>query len=77
MSDEKVVTPFEIGVLAAMQLLGKAVAMNPNLNIDEFRADADRLMAAMPKDPKWQGGDLGVHQAALDSLLRGIDKVQR
>lgn len=77
MSEEKVITPFELGVLAAMQLLGKAVATNPHLNIDEFRGDAERLMAAMPDSQKWQGGGIGQHQAALHALLQGIEKVQR
>lgn len=77
MSDEKVITPFELGVLAAMQLVGKAVAMNPHLNMDEFRADAERLMAAMPDGQKWKGGDMGQHQAALHALLQGTEKVQR
>ncbi|WP_448177167.1 hypothetical protein [Pseudomonas putida] len=77
MSDEKVVTPFEIGVLAALQLLGKAVAMNPHLNMEEFRADADRLMSTLPAEPKWQGGKVGIAQSALDSLLKGTEKVKR
>lgn len=77
MSEEKVITPFELGVLAAMQLLGKAVAMNPHLNVEEFRADAERLMGSMPDSQKWQGGGIGQHQAALHSLLQGIEKVKR
>lgn len=77
MSEEKVITPFELGVLAAMQLLGKAVAMNPYLDIDEFRGEAERLMKAMPDSQKWAGGEMGQHQAALHALLQGVEKVKR
>lgn len=77
MSEEKVITPFELGVLAAMQLLGKAVAMNPHLNIEQFRTDAEALMAAMPDSQKWQGGGIGQHQAALHAMLQGTEKVKR
>lgn len=77
MSEEKVISPFEIGVLAALQLIGKAVAMNPHLDMDQFKKDADALMTAMPNHPKWAGGELGIHQAGIDSLLRGASKVSR
>jgi hypothetical protein len=76
MSDENAISPFEIGVLAAMQLIGKAVAMNPHLDMEQFKKDANALMTAMPNEPSWKGG-LGVHQAAIDSLLRGAEKVDR
>lgn len=77
MSDEEVISPFEVGVLAALTLLGKAAAMNPNLNMEEFRADAKRLMEKLPQEPKWQGGTLGKHQAGLDAVLRGTERVLR
>ncbi len=76
MSEEKVITPFEAGVCAAMMLLGKAIALNPHLNLDEFRKDAQAVMDSMPSDPKWVGGS-GVHQAAIKSLLAGSEKVTR
>ncbi|QGA51088.1 hypothetical protein [Pseudomonas brassicacearum] len=76
MSDEKVITPFELGVCVAMQLVGKAIAMNPHLDIEELKRDAAAVMETMPSEPKWVGGP-GVHQAAIENLLVGIGKVKR
>ena len=76
MSEEKVITPFESGVCAAMMLLGKAIAMNPHLNLEDLRKDAQAIMDSMPSDPKWVGGS-GVHQTAIKSLLAGTEKVSR
>lgn len=77
MSEEKIITPFELGVLAAMQLVGKAIAMNPHLNIDDLKKDAQALMESMPNEPQWVGGKSGIHQAAISNLLSGIEKVKR
>lgn len=77
MSEEKTITPFETGVCAAMMLIGKAIAMNPHLNIDELKKDAQTLMESMPSEPKWVGGKTGIHQAAISNLLSGIEKVKR
>ena len=77
MSEKDVVTPFEIGVLAALQLIGKAIAMNPHLDVDALKNDAERLMSSMPSEPKWEGSASGIHQHPIESLLRGIEKVQR
>ncbi len=77
MSEEKVITPFEIGVLAAMQLVGKAIAMNPHLDVEDLKASAERVMAAMPSEPKWVGNSPTIHQAAIKNLLTGIDLVKR
>jgi hypothetical protein len=76
MSEPKVITPFESGVCAAMMLLGKAIASNPHLNLEDLRKDAQAVMDSMPSDPKWVGGS-GVHQAAINSLLLGTEKVTR
>ncbi|WP_349573089.1 hypothetical protein [Azotobacter salinestris] len=76
MSDEKAITPFEVGVCSAMTLIGKALAMSPHVDVEGLKADATRAIAAMPEEPKWQGG-LGQHQAALASLLQGLELVKR
>ncbi|WP_047293970.1 hypothetical protein [Pseudomonas lundensis] len=77
MTEEKIITPFELSVLAAMQLVGKAIAMNPHLNIDDLKKDAQALMESMPSEPRWVGGDSGIHQAAISNLLSGVEKVKR
>lgn len=77
MSEEKVITPFELGVLAALQLVGKAIAMNPHLDVEDLKASADRVMALMPSEPKWAGGSSTIHQAAIKNLLTGVDLVKR
>lgn len=77
MTEEKVISPFELGVLAAMQLIGKAIAMNPHLDIEELKQDAQRVMDAMPSGPKWAGDSPGEHQAAITALLNGIERVKR
>ncbi|MFI7801096.1 hypothetical protein PSFL_21910 [Pseudomonas sp. DD1] len=77
MSEEKVITPFEQGICAAMMLIGKAIATNPALDVEELKQDAQRIMSAMPSEPKWVGGSSGIHQAAIHNLLIGIEKVSR
>lgn len=77
MSDEEVITPFEISVLAALTVIGKAIAMNPHLDVEGLKKDAEAVMSAMPDTPKWKGGDKRIHQAALESLLAGMEKVKR
>ncbi|WP_122418616.1 hypothetical protein [Pseudomonas viridiflava] len=77
MNDEKVITPFEIGVLAALTVIGKAIAMNPHLDMDSLKKDAEAVMSAMPDHPKWKGGEKRVHQAPIECLLAGTEKVQR
>ncbi|PPS33954.1 hypothetical protein [Pseudomonas amygdali] len=76
MKEENVITPFEIGVCSALMLLGKAAALNPHVNIDELKRDAEALMNALPNEPTWTGGKR-IHQAAIESVLDGISKVQR
>lgn len=75
MSEEKVITPFEIGVLAALTLVGKAVAMNPGLDVDQLKIDAKSVMDLLPREPKWAGDSPSIHQSAIESLLAGIEKV--
>lgn len=77
MSEEKVITPFEIGVCVAMTLVGKALAMSPDLDVEQLKKDANKLMDSMPDEPKWAGGTERIHQAATKSLLDGLDKVKR
>lgn len=77
MSEEKVITPFELGVLSAMRLVGKAIAMNPNLDVEQLKKDAQSVMNAMPREPKWAGDSPAIHQAAIENLLKGVDLVKR
>lgn len=77
MSEEKVITPFELGVLAAMQLVGKVIAMNPQLDVEQLKQDAHRVMNALPSEPKWAGDSPAIHQAAIQNLLTGVDLVKR
>jgi hypothetical protein len=76
MKEESVITPFEIGVCSALMLLGKAAALNPHLDVEEFKKDAQALMDALPSEPTWPGGKR-VHQAAIESVLDGFEKVSR
>lgn len=77
MSDEKVITPFELGVCSALMLIGKALALNPNVDIDQLKKDAQAIMDTLPDEPKWHGGTERVHHGAIESLLRGVERVQR
>ncbi|SDS43208.1 hypothetical protein [Pseudomonas prosekii] len=76
MTDQTVFTPFEAGVTAALMLVGKAIASNPHLNVEELKQDAQRLLESLPAEPKWVGGK-SIHHAGIESLLAGIEKVSR
>lgn len=77
MSNQEAITPFEQGVCVALTLVGKALASIPAIDINDLRRDAQAVIAAMPSEPRWAGGTRGVHQAALDALVAGFDKVSR
>ncbi|KKY51474.1 hypothetical protein AAY86_18470 [Pseudomonas amygdali pv. tabaci str. ATCC 11528] len=77
MDEEKVITPFELGVLAALQLVGKAIALNPHIDIDALKRDADGSLSLLPSEPKWAGNSPAIYRAAIESLLTGIDLVKR
>lgn len=76
MTDQTVITPFEAGVTAALMLVGKAIATNPHLNVEDLKQDAQRLLDGLPKEPKWVGGK-SIHHAGIEALLTGIEKVSR
>lgn len=74
MKEESVITPFGIGVCSALMLIGKAIALNPAIDIEVLKRDAQSLMDAFPNEPAWPGGKRH-HQAAIESLLDGMAKV--
>ena len=76
MKDEGVITPFEIGVCSALALLGKIISLDPNVNTEQLKKDAQAMMDAMPSEPTWVGGK-GVHQAALQSIVDGVSRGRR
>ncbi len=76
MKEESVITPFEIGVCSALMLIGKAIALNPAIDLEMLKRDAQALMDTFPDEPKWEGGKRK-HQAAVESVLDGIARVSR
>lgn len=76
MTDQTVITPFEAGVTAALMLLGKAIATNPHLDVENLKQDAQRLLSGLPTEPQWVGGK-SIHHAGIESVLAGIEKVSR
>ncbi|MGV8917805.1 MAG: hypothetical protein ACOH2R_08405 [Pseudomonas sp.] len=74
MKSDDVVTPFELGVCSALMLIGKAIALNPSIDLEMLKQDAQAMMKAMPDEPHWEGGKQ-IHQAAIESVLAGMAKV--
>ncbi|MEX5343751.1 hypothetical protein [Pseudomonas sp. I2] len=74
--EEEVITPFEIGVLSALMLIGKAVASNPQLNVEELKRDAAAVLSKLPENPQWKGGR-SIARSPIEELLVGIEKVKR
>lgn len=72
MASNRLITPYEQGLSAALVLIGKALGSTPGLDLDGLIAAAERLQASMPQEPRMQGGQ-GEHQAALSSLLSGLE----
>lgn len=72
MTEPRVLTPYEMGLSAALVLIGKALGSTPGLDLDALTRSAATLQAAMPQEPKLHGGQ-GEHQAALASLLSGLE----
>lgn len=72
MMNNRVLTPYEQGLSAALVLIGKALGSTPGLEVDGLIAAAERLQASLPREPKLQDGQ-GEHQAALSSLLQGLE----
>ena len=68
----RAITPYEMGLSAALVLIGKALGSAPGLDLEGLIASAERLQGALPQEPKMQGGQ-GEHQAALSSLLQGLN----
>ncbi|SNB63608.1 hypothetical protein SAMN02745900_01181 [Pseudomonas sp. URIL14HWK12:I8] len=68
----RTITPYEMGLSAALVLIGKALGSTPGLDLEGLIASAERLQGALPAEPKMQGGQ-GEHQAALSSLLQGLN----
>lgn len=69
--EQRVITPFELGVCAAMTVIGTAIA---NLDVPGRTkvADAARsLIEAMPAD-KTIIKDRSAHHLALESLISGL-----
>ncbi|WP_445672680.1 hypothetical protein [Pseudomonas inefficax] len=74
--EDEVITPFELGVLSALMLIGKAVASNPHLNVEELKRDAAAVLSKLPENPKWKGGR-SIVRSPIEDLLVGIEKVKR
>lgn len=77
MNKQETLTPFEQGVCIALVLVGKGLAANPLLDIDDLKREARSVLESMPKEPRWAGGTRGIHQAAMESLLAGFEKAGR
>ncbi|WP_176515900.1 hypothetical protein [Pseudomonas ceruminis] len=74
--EDEVITPFEIGVLAALTLVGKAVALNPQLDVEVLKRDAAAVLSKLPENPQWKGGR-SILRTPIEELLAGIEKVKR
>ncbi|WP_446437115.1 hypothetical protein [Pseudomonas sp. 910_23] len=76
MTESRVLTPYEMGLSAALVLIGKALGSVHGADLDALKAAAERLQTSMPEEPKLQGGQ-GEHQSALSSLLTGLEAARK
>ena len=71
MSEQRVITPFELGVCAALQVIGTSLAtLDPSLR-SKIEDTAKTLIAAMPAD-KSIVKDRSAHHLPLESLIQGL-----
>lgn len=74
--EDEVITPSELGVLSALMLIGKAVASNPQLDVEDLKRDAAAVLSMLPESPRWKGGN-SIARTPIEELLAGIQKVKR
>lgn len=71
MSEQRVITPFELGVCAALQVIGTTLAtLDPSLR-NKIESAAKDLIAAMPADNSVIK-DRSAHHLPLESLIQGL-----
>jgi len=71
MSEQRVMTPFEIGVCAALQLIGASLATLDLSQRSKIENTANALIATMPAD-KSITEDRSAHHLPLESLIQGL-----
>lgn len=71
MSDGKVLSPFETGTIAAITLIGTALAAIDLSKREKISASAKSLIEALPADKEYSGGSSGYHMA-LQALIAGL-----
>ena len=76
MTENRVLTPYEMGLSAALVLIGKALGSVSGADLDALKAAAERLQGSLPEEPKLRDGR-GEHQCALSSLLAGLEAARK
>lgn len=75
MSEKKVLSSFETGTLAAITLIGTALASLDLSKRTKIINAAQDLMEALPVDREYADGSSG-HQLALRALIKGLHPVE-
>lgn len=69
--EQTVITPFEIGVCAALQIIGTALATLDVSKREKIADAAKSLISSLPADLSIVG-DKSAHHIALESLIQGL-----
>ncbi|WP_134943228.1 hypothetical protein [Pseudomonas syringae] len=69
--EQRVITPFEIGVCGALQVIGTAIAVLDVANREKVADAARAVIAALPADNSIAPNS-SAHHLALESLILGL-----
>ncbi|WP_338513398.1 hypothetical protein VRC24_16905 [Pseudomonas poae] len=71
MSEKSVLTPYEIGLMAAITLIGTALAALDPTKRDLIKSSAEDLIKSLPADKSYSDGSSG-HHIPLKALISGL-----
>ena len=71
MSEKPVVSPFQLGVMAAMSVVGSVLGATHKDAAGKIIAHAETIKAKMPADASLRDGS-SEHHLALDALIAGL-----
>ncbi|UPF01745.1 hypothetical protein MXB02_14165 [Pseudomonas mosselii] len=71
MSSERTLSGFEVGVMAAVTLIGTSLATLAPTKRDMIKASAESLIALLPDDKSLADGS-SAHHVALKALISGL-----
>jgi len=71
MSDKRNLTSFEMGTVAAITLIGTALAALDPSKRDKIKASAESLLELLPDDKELADGS-SAHYIALKALISGL-----